>query len=90
MQYRELRRRFESSFKIYSSTQEAQTTCMLNNQVKSVLDSNGFSKIMCPFGILVFSDDGYSDDVSSSNSFASLECLLIPTFSLFYHYDHSG
>ena len=53
----------ESSFKVYN-TQEAQTTCMLNNQMKFVLDNNGFSKIMCPFGILVFADSDYSTDVS--------------------------
>ncbi|GFH56331.1 hypothetical protein CTEN210_12807 [Chaetoceros tenuissimus] len=35
---------------------------MLNNQVKAALDNNGFSKIMCPFGILVFADADYSDD----------------------------
>ena len=53
----------ESSFKIYN-TLEAQTTCMLNNQLKFVLDNNGFSKIMCPFGILIFADSDYSTDVS--------------------------
>ena len=62
----------ESSFKVYN-TQEAQTTCMLNNQVKAVLDNNGFSKIMCPYGILVFADAAYSDNASSCNSFASIE-----------------
>ena len=53
----------DSSFKVYN-TQEAQATCMFNNQVKAALDNNGFSKIMCPFGILVFADADYSDDVS--------------------------
>ena len=53
----------DSSFKVYN-TEEAKTTCMLNDQVKAALDNNGFSKIMCPFGILVFADADYSNDVS--------------------------
>ena len=65
----------DSSFKVYN-TQEAQTTCMLNNQVKAALDNNGFSKIMCPFGILVFADADYSDDVSHTLLRATMFCVL--------------
>lgn len=51
-----------SVFQIYSVNQAARI-CKLHSSLKKSLTKNDFTKVMCPFGVLIFADSGYPDDL---------------------------
>jgi len=52
-----------SSFEILTTT-EAKERCNLHKNAVAMLNAQGFTKILCPFGVLVIGDSAYPDDVS--------------------------
>jgi len=54
----------KSSFKIYTVAQAAKkTNCSLTKKLQNSLKKNGFTKVMCPFGILLVATTKYPDEL---------------------------
>jgi len=51
----------DSSFQIYS-VDVAQNHCEIHPDVVQVMKSNGYTKVMCPFGVLVLGSANYPDN----------------------------
>jgi len=51
----------DSPFRIFT-TSEAKESCNLHETAKERLDAQGFTKILCPFGVLILGDSDYPDD----------------------------
>ena len=55
----------KSSFKIYNINQGMKDDkCKLHPELVSSLKANGFTKVMCPFGILMVATKRYPDEAS--------------------------
>ena len=52
-----------SSFQIYNLKQAAKK-CKLHKKLRKQLKQQKFTKIMCPFGVLVVGTSNYPDEVS--------------------------
>lgn len=55
----------KSSFKVYSLHDGAKE-CQIERKLRRALKRNGFSKVMCPFGILMVATKRYPNEVRSS------------------------
>mmetsp|Transcript_30552 Transcript_30552/g.36312 ORF Transcript_30552/g.36312 Transcript_30552/m.36312 type:complete len:346 (+) Transcript_30552:79-1116(+) len=54
----------ESSFEIYTIDKGNElNACMMHSDLVSSLQKNGFTKVVCPFGILLFATDEYPDNL---------------------------
>jgi hypothetical protein len=55
----------KSPFKIYNIKQgKKNNKCKLHPDLASSLKANGFTKVVCPFGILMVATQKYPDEVS--------------------------
>jgi len=54
----------QSSLKIYTvAGAKKKSKCQLRNNLAKSLTANGFTKVMCPFGILLVATDEYPDEL---------------------------